>query len=145
MKKILKSFLLILSLVLTLTLIVSKVDRADARYCIGDGCPQSTFTFSYWDAVHKEFPGINTFTVDYTVSTQVHIGNDGYISSLDPVKVTIGDLFISSVGKRPWSVIGPQDRSYIHSGRSNATVDVSFQVKLNNSYCDDIRVVQNVN
>lgn len=82
--------------------------------------------------------------VDYTVSTIVHVDGNENISSLNPVRVTLGDSFISSVGTRPWTILGPNDRSYIHQNKNNATVDVSFKIRLNNSICDEIHVVKNV-
>ncbi len=133
-------FLVILSLVIVLTARVSKVGDEDDIISQKETFSQSTSTYAYEEARLQQFSGMNTFVVDYTVSTKVHLDQDGFIDSLDPVQVTIGDLFISSVGS--WSLIGPQDQSMIHPERNKATVDVRFQVGFNDQDYEEIHVVQ---
>lgn len=133
-------FLLVLSLVLVLTVSGSKVGDEDDIISQKEVCSQNTSTFAYEEARFHQFSGMNTFVVDYTVSTKVHLDQDGFIDSLDPVQVAIGDLFISSVGS--WSLIGPQDQSMIHPERNKATVDVRFQVGFNDHDYEEIHVVQ---
>ncbi len=82
-------FLVILSLVIVLTARVSKVGDEDDIISQKEACSQSTSTFAYEEARFHQFSGMNTFVVDYTVSTKVYLDQDGFIDSLDPVQVPL--------------------------------------------------------